>query len=730
VPLRRVRPGTLAPRTPSWAGYALRYARAVGTGTRPRGAGFWPGGAAVFMAVAIGALGFAARARADTISVIPASPAAVEGQTYSGAVAQFLDTDGDPASAFAITVAWGDGSTSPGTAANDLNGLWDVTATHTYAEEGVYTATVTVDDEASGTVRSAQETVSVTDAALTAPTGGSVSFSGAGAAAAGAMSAFTAAIGGADNGTYPGGAGAGYRHLDWDSVAMDGSTPGSRVISPGHVVSIAPWTTQPYGLELSRPVAVSDDGFTAVDPGAAGLFAPFSGPNLMAPFDGQSLRIAVISPTGMAASPVYEATRGLGAIFLDVSEPGSGLDFYDGSTLIGHVDAPPAGPGQASFAGMLFGSAVVTSVVVDLGTAPVFDYDGASATPGPPNAPPDGANLVALDDVVLAEPASPGAGAQATAGVQFAGQVAGFTDQDPGGVPTDYAATIDWGDGSRSSGTVTAAGGGYSVSGTHTFARAGTFQVQTTVTDIGGASQVLRSTISVSARPTRTRVACSPRPVMVAMPASCTVTVSDVGGGSATPPTGTVSLATRTAGLGFAVASCPLRASGAASARCSVTLAAADYPPRRGEILASYAGDTAHAASHASLRLSLAPAGCLVSEPAVRLAPPAQLRVSLACVHPSLATVSATALIGAGRHARHLALGRRRVALAGGATRTVLLAVARPLARLLLAAERARGRIAIRVGVLAPRRSATYRVTVTEPLLQAHHPRGGRRRRP
>src|SRR5207245_3578627 len=48
----------------------------------------------------------------------------------------------------------------------------------------------------------------------------------------------------------------------------------------------------------------------------------------------------------------------------------------------------------------------------------------------------------------------------ATAGVAFSATVATFTDADPAGTASDYTATISWGDGSTSAGTIGSAPGG------------------------------------------------------------------------------------------------------------------------------------------------------------------------------------------------------------------------------------------------------------------------------
>jgi hypothetical protein len=71
------------------------------------------------------------------------------------------------------------------------------------------------------------------------------------------------------------------------------------------------------------------------------------------------------------------------------------------------------------------------------------------------------------------------------AGQSFTGIVSHFTDADPAGQASDYTATIKWGDGTAtSSGTVSAApGGGFDVTGTHTYSSTGQSAVNVTVND-------------------------------------------------------------------------------------------------------------------------------------------------------------------------------------------------------------------------------------------------------
>ena len=70
----------------------------------------------------------------------------------------------------------------------------------------------------------------------------------------------------------------------------------------------------------------------------------------------------------------------------------------------------------------------------------------------------------------------------------FSGAVASFTDADPAGALADYSATISWGDGTTSPGTVAASGSSFSVTGSHTFAASalGPQTITVTICDAGG----------------------------------------------------------------------------------------------------------------------------------------------------------------------------------------------------------------------------------------------------
>jgi hypothetical protein len=81
----------------------------------------------------------------------------------------------------------------------------------------------------------------------------------------------------------------------------------------------------------------------------------------------------------------------------------------------------------------------------------------------------------------------------------FTERVASFSDGNASPDIADFSATIDWGDGSTTAGTVAANGsGGFDVSGMHTYTATGSFAMIVTIHDVGGSTAVAHSTANVA----------------------------------------------------------------------------------------------------------------------------------------------------------------------------------------------------------------------------------------
>jgi hypothetical protein len=70
-----------------------------------------------------------------------------EGSSFSGMVAAFTDQNTEAlASAFTAAINWGDGTVSHGLIVANGTGAFAINGSHTYAEDGVYTPVVTIQD--------------------------------------------------------------------------------------------------------------------------------------------------------------------------------------------------------------------------------------------------------------------------------------------------------------------------------------------------------------------------------------------------------------------------------------------------------------------------------------------------------------------------------------------------------------------------------------------------------
>jgi hypothetical protein len=108
---------------------------------------------------------------------------------------------------------------------------------------------------------------------------------------------------------------------------------------------------------------------------------------------------------------------------------------------------------------------------------------------------PDG-NLHYVVDAPLT---GTGASLTGTAGQSFSFEIATFIEG-ANGTASQFTATINWGDGQASPGTVAANGrGGFNVTGTHTYTESGPYSTTVTIMDIGGGNTtMITSTIHVA----------------------------------------------------------------------------------------------------------------------------------------------------------------------------------------------------------------------------------------
>jgi len=324
-----------------------------------------------------------------------------------------------------------------------------------------------------------------------------------------ALRAFEAAIGRVKNAAaspQPNG----FRTITWDGVKLDGTDFGgdTTVIVPNKVVGIPINRFEIQGAIFEEVYAVSGDGFKSVNgnvnTASPELFPAFSPTNTFAMFNDNTIGQSFVFASAANLSPQPAATRGFGAIFLNVRIAGlTFIEYFNGTRSLGKFFVPVgATPGQAEFLGVLFSNPIVTSIEITCGFDVLFSFNGITVSSSSVDNPP-GHNLVVTDDFVYAEPttatnAQPNIAAAAGASLNDV-LVATFSDLDPNGDARNFTATIDWGDGHFSPGVITNnASGGFDVHGSNTFGGAGTFSVTVAIADLEGAELTIRNTAAVA----------------------------------------------------------------------------------------------------------------------------------------------------------------------------------------------------------------------------------------
>jgi hypothetical protein len=245
---------------------------------------------------------------------------AVEGASFTGTVANFSSTNTSTlASQYTASIDWGDGGSSTGTVAGG-SGSFTVSGTHTYAEEGSYTATITITDTSSGNTTSVQSPVTVADAALTA---GTLTATGGveGSTASSASFAFTDANAGATTADFT-------ATCDWG----DGSTNSGTVTGSAGSFSVDCGSSHTYAEEGSSTVtvSVSDDGGSTTSGSTSVTVAD-------APLTSVCAAMAV-SPQAFGGSTATFTDADVNGIVTDYS---ASIDWGDGSSSAGSISGGP-----------------------------------------------------------------------------------------------------------------------------------------------------------------------------------------------------------------------------------------------------------------------------------------------------------------------------------------------------------------------------------------------------
>ncbi|HVX13764.1 MAG TPA: TIGR03118 family protein [Pirellulales bacterium] len=375
----------------------------------------------------------------------------------SGVVAVFNDLAAGPASGFTASVNWGDNSSpSTGTVVALPSGGFGISSSHTYPSPGQYSVLVRIQD-AAGNVTTATASASIakpglvfTPAAVTATEG--IQFSGQ-------LTSFIDQNGNNFAGFYQ-------ATIDWgDGTTTAGTVTGTGPFSVSGAHTYADAGSDPVTITVNE-IAEDASGSTTA---AATVVSSLSGtpltitPSQAIVFNGPVARFT--DANAGQSSGDYSAT----------------IDWGDGTTSVGQITTNNNG-----------GYNVV-------GTHSYNDYgtDGIAVTISDP-----GSTITVNSTADIADGnmlSATGMPLSLREGSPYSGPVATFSDTIGATPASQFAATIDWGDGTMTTGTVTGSAGGFTIAGAHTYLDEGPFTVTTSVHDIGGtASADAQATATVA----------------------------------------------------------------------------------------------------------------------------------------------------------------------------------------------------------------------------------------
>ena len=355
-------------------------------------------------------------------------------------VATFSDSSRtDTASSFTATIDWGDGVTTAGSVVGSP-GSFTVEGGHTYADEGSDPATVTLTRTADQLQTTATGTVAVAEGDSLTPQGTSISVD-VNQAFSGTVATFT------DTDT-ANGAGDFTATIDWG----DGTTTTGTVSGSNGAFTVAGSHTYTAGGQDNVQVTLADDA-----PGTATATATTTA--TVRSLAGQMVLNAATEGTALPNSTSV-------ATFTDTN----------GSDAAGSFTATIDWGDGVTTAGTVVGSA--GSFTVQGG----HTYADEGSDPASVTLTHTGDNLqaTASGSVSVAEGDSftpHGMTITAAPNHAFSGAVATFSDTDTVNVAGDFTATINWGDGTTTTGTVVGSNGAFTVDGSHTYATTGQFTV-------------------------------------------------------------------------------------------------------------------------------------------------------------------------------------------------------------------------------------------------------------
>jgi hypothetical protein len=420
-----------------------------------------------------------------TLTVTPtAAPAsATEGSSQVFTLGTFTSSSPAAASDFNVTIDWGDGSPqSAGVITGPVSGVFTIKGTHTYTEETTAPDTITLSlSDNTGGSAVATTTATVADAKLASP---------AGIAGFGTIGQSLTNI---PLGTFaddnPLATAADYSvSINWGAGALTPTTLGFATLVGGN-------GTQSF-FSVSGSVVYTTPGVHPVSITVTDVGGQSTTINTSVTVTSSAVSATVLPLTGVEGNPT---TPGVIATFTvgNGTEPASNffvtLNWGDGQTIDTTSGLTVINEGNGSYS--------ITAPAHTYAEEGVFVIT-VTITDSTAPSPVTAANIATIKDAPLTGTnGSPQSVVQGNS--VLISPLVTFTDANPGAPLSDFTATIDWGDGTSSRGTITKpnpAVSSFAVSGTHTFQKPGTYTATVFIQDVGGSTTTASATIVVSAQ--------------------------------------------------------------------------------------------------------------------------------------------------------------------------------------------------------------------------------------
>ncbi|HEV3342193.1 MAG TPA: TIGR03118 family protein, partial [Pirellulales bacterium] len=404
----------------------------------------------------------------QSLVAVPTTVSGAQGQSLSGTLAALSDSSSSlTAGNFTVTINWGDQQTSSGSVTSNGNGGFNISGTHTYLTAGSRQVTITASDGTNSITTTA--TANVTDPSFS-PSG--MTFT------ATEGQSFSGQVGSFSDPTGPGNY---IATINWG----DGTTSSVGTISPvsGGGFNVTGSHTYTSVGSFTAAVVVSEQTSATVTTaiGTINSTASVSDPNTLT------------ATASTFAATEGQSTNATVATFTDSNSAATASLF---TASINWGDGTTASAGNVTRGGNGVFTVTGSHAFAENGTLTATVT--ISDTPGTMTATATSIADVADGNTFTAQPMT----VVTNAGQTFAGNVATFSDTNTLVRAADFTATINWGDSTSSAGTVTAANGVVTVSGTHSYASGGTsdpVSVVITEKSPGTASATATSTAIVAA---------------------------------------------------------------------------------------------------------------------------------------------------------------------------------------------------------------------------------------